>query len=216
MSKCKKCYSINEETISTISRISAQMGIPESEIANKYLDRNLSISSELTSAERYHFQRNSINMALDNVLLLFGIHDFSGGLSEKYKVSLYIAHGNSRGKNREYRNGIIELSLFEILEQIRTLDINIWKEITIIMAKFGEIRKRYFYLYPKLKKVGEKEETTIYNNTITIPVTQSNQKDSVTQENPTSLLEKIEKYHPELSDEEYLKEKRKSFRYKTP
>jgi len=166
--KCKKCFSLDEKTIASISRVSAQMGLPESEIVNKSLDKALSHSTELTSAERYHFQRNSINLALDNVLLLFGIRSFEGGLSEKYKVALYVAHGNNKAKTREYRNGIMEVSLFEILEQIRELDINIWGNLTTVMAQFGQIRKRYLDLYPKKVLPRKIRIDTITNNNTSI------------------------------------------------
>ena len=198
--KCKRCFSISTEVASTISRISSQTGVPENNIVEKYLTRCISGEVELTSAERYNFRRKSINDSIDSVLRLFGILELNDSITRKFGASLYMAQGNLRGQNREYRNGIIEASLFEILENIREWDINVWKDITSHMAHFGKIRQRYFYLYPKCIKKNprlKKDRYDTINNTITNSVTQSPQDNSVTQlKAPDSS---------NLSDNEYLK-----------
>jgi hypothetical protein len=204
MSKVKKCYSLSDEVVASISRISSQTATPESVIAEKYLTHCISEEVEMTSAERYHFQRKSINDSLDNVLRLFGINEENGGIQDKFRVALYLAQGNLRGKNREYRNGIIETSIFEILENIREWDNNVWKDLTSHMSYFGKIRIRYFNLYPKLKKNGitkKNQEDILYSNSI------DNTKDNTSITN--SVTEIKEPEDSNLSDEECLKKKRK-------
>ena len=157
MSKHKICLSIDEKIVAGLSAAAAKRGTPISEIAQTYFSRMLSHDIELTAAERFYFQRDNVERSLDNVLTILGISS-NGGLSDKWGVSLALCLAKSRQKNRQSRYAVIELSLFEILNNIKEMDINLFEEWVIEMGKYGRIKNRYFNLYPKLSKKGITEK----------------------------------------------------------
>jgi hypothetical protein len=147
----KICISIEEKTVSGISAAAAKRGVPLSQIAQIYLERGLSRDVELTGAERFYFQRDNIERSLNNILTIFGI-DMKGSLSDKFQTLMVLCTAKSRQKNRTIRYGIIETSLFEVLNNLKDMDKNLFDEWCVEMGKYGRIRNRYFNLYPKLSK----------------------------------------------------------------
>jgi len=157
MSKQKICLSIDEKMVAGLSSAAAKRGIPISEIAQTYFSRMLCHEIELTAAERFYFQRDNIEKSLDNVLTILGVSS-NGGLSDKWGVSMALCLAKSRQKNRQSRYAVIELSLFEILNNLKDMDINLFEEWVIEMGKYGRIKNRYFNLYPRLSKKGITEK----------------------------------------------------------
>ena len=146
--KNKVCYSIDEKIVSGISASAAKRGIPVSEVAQTYFSAGLARDYELTAAERFYFQRDNIEKSLDNILRIFGIAQV-GSLSDKFQTLCTLCMQKSRQKNRQIRYGIIEVSLFEVLNNIKELDNDLFKEWVIEMSKHGRLRNRYFNLYKK-------------------------------------------------------------------
>lgn len=147
--KNKMIVNIDEKLISTIANISAKKGETVSSIVEMYLNKGVSKEIDLTSAERYNFNRIAINGSLDSVLRLFGVLSLEGGLSDKCTVLMALCKEKSLQEKSEIRNGIIEISFYEVLNDIKSFDIALWKKIIINMGKSGRIRNRYFQLYPK-------------------------------------------------------------------
>lgn len=140
---------LNLETIKTLANISAKKGALISDVAETYLNRGISKEIEITSAERYNFSRIHINGSLDAVLRLFGIIHFEGGLSDKCTLIVALCREKTIQEKSQMRNGIIEISFFEILNDIKSFDIDIYKRIIVKMSKSGRIKNRYLNLYPE-------------------------------------------------------------------
>jgi len=157
MTKQKICLSIDEKIVSGLSSAASKRGVPISEIAQTYFSRMLCREIELTAAERFYFQRDNIERSLDNVLKILGVSS-NGGLSDKWGVSMALCLAKSRQKNRQSRYAVIELSLFEILNNLKEMDINLFEEWIVEMGKHGRIKNRYFNLYPKYSKKGITEK----------------------------------------------------------
>lgn len=185
MTKVRKCYSIDDQNCGQIGRIASQKGVTESDIINDYIEKSLACEIELTSVERYHYQRVCIMKSLDSILRLCGVTQMEGGCVDKFRLALYVCHGNSVQKNRQFRHGEFELSLFEVLNSIKDMDINIFNQILTDMAHFGRIRNRYLSLYPKSEKKRNNcpnVDNTIDNNTIRENLcTEIGSKNSVTE-----------------------------------
>lgn len=171
MTKVRKCYSIDDQNCGQIGRIASQKGVTESDIINDCIEKSLATEIELTSVERYHYQRVCVMKSLDSILRLCGITQMEGGCIDKFRLALYVCHGNSVQKNRQFRHGEFELSLFEVLNSIKDMDINIYGQILTDMSHFGRIRNRYLSLYPK----NEKKRNTLPNMDNTIYNSNSNE-----------------------------------------
>lgn len=148
MTKCKICMSIDEKYVVGISSAAAKKGVPISEIGQAYFSFMLSRESQLTAAERFYYQRDNVEQSLDNVLRILGI-SANGGLSDKWSVAMALCLQKSRQKNRQSRYAVIEMSLFEVLNDLKEMDKNLFDEWIVEMGKYGRIKDRYFYLYPK-------------------------------------------------------------------
>lgn len=200
MTRCKKCYSLEEKIVSGISAAAAKRGITESEVLQNILTLGLAKDHELTMAERFHFQRESINKSLDNLLLLFGV-SVQGGLSDKFQTLTTLCMQMSRQKTRKSRYAVMEQSLFEVLNDLKDMDIDLFTEWTTYMSKHGRLRQRYFYLYPKSSKKGmtvkNKEYDTIHNK-----------YSNVTNTNPLTELNEPKDFN--IPDDQYPIKKRKS------
>ena len=142
-------FNLGADLISTIANIAAKKGSPISDVAETYLTRGVSKEIEITSAERYNFGRIHINGSLDAVLRLFGIKDLEGGLSDKCTVIIALLREKTIQEKSNIRNGIVEVSYFEILNDIKEFDNDLYKKILVKMAKSGRIRDRYLNLYPE-------------------------------------------------------------------
>lgn len=140
---------LNLETIKTLANISAKKGALISDVAETYLNRGISKEIEITSAERYNFSRIHINGSLDAILRLFGIKDLEGGLSDKCTVIIALLREKTIQEKSQMRNGIVEVSYFEILNEIKGFDIDLYKRIIVKMSKSGRIKNRYLNLYPE-------------------------------------------------------------------
>jgi hypothetical protein len=192
MARTRKNFSLDTEIVEQICRVSASKGVPDSDVVEKYLEAGLSREEEHTSAERYHFQRNVINRELDSVLRLFGIIDMEGNLRDKYKSSLYLIQGNYRSKINRTRYGILQASLFDILNDIKDMDEGLFNELLTEMSYSGKIKDRYLSLYPKTSKTTVQPGQGRYTNTNNI-ITNSNvtTNNSVTQSKPVTKCKKI-------------------------
>jgi len=152
MSKSKLTVSINENLVGSVNSVSSRKGIPISEIVGKYITFGLKQEIELTAAERYHFQRQSLNSGLDNVLRLFSIKMEDAGLTDKFQTCLSLSQGFLRLKKREYRYAVIEQSVFELLNNVKDMDLNLFDIWLTDMSVFGKMKQRYLLLYPKTRK----------------------------------------------------------------
>lgn len=148
MAKVKQCYSFEDKLVASIERVSLKKGISKSEVVNNYAVRGLSKEHELTAVERLKYQDEIINGALDSVLAVFKI-SCDGDILLKFRHALYTCAGISKQKIERNRYGIMELSLFEVLNDIKDSDMALFDKLIIEMGSFGRIRQRYFNLYPK-------------------------------------------------------------------
>ncbi len=205
MTKCRKCYSIDEKIVAGISASAAKRGITESEVAQSILHSGLAKDTELTMAERFHFKRESINKSLDNLLIMFSVR-LEGGLSDKFQVLTTLCSQMSRQKTRKSRYAVVEQSIFEVLNDVKEMDIDLYEEWTSELNKHGRMRERYFYLYPKSPKKGITEKSshaTIRKHNSNSNVTTNNKEESVTE------LNEVEKaMNEDIPDDQYLARKR--------
>lgn len=148
MTKVKQCYSFDDKLVASLERVSLKKGISKSAVMEYYAVRGLSNESELTAVERLSYQDKIINGALDSVLEVFNI-SCNGDILTKFRQALYTCAGISKQKIERNRYGIMELSLFEVLNNIKESDNALFDKLVVELGYFGRIRQRYFNLYPK-------------------------------------------------------------------
>lgn len=142
-------FNIDEKVLSTIETLSKQKGLSKSVLVERFIVSGLKNESELTAEQRYHFSRCVIQNRCTDVLKIGGILQFEGSLSENILLICAIQHDLDKKKNREIRNGITKLSIFEILEDVRSFDKNVFDDLVVGMIRFKKLRDEYFNLYPK-------------------------------------------------------------------
>ncbi len=148
MTKTKICFSIDENVVSAIERISTARAISKSELVDVVLSKGLSKMAELTWAERTGLAEKQIHLALDSLLLRFSLR-MEGEILNKYLTCLYMVRYKTTTKYEVNQAKIVELSLFELLNEIQTYDVALFDSIIKIMSKIGRIRCRFFQIYPK-------------------------------------------------------------------
>lgn len=139
---------MDEKIVSALERIATARAISKSELVDVVLSKGLSQMSELTWAERTGLAEKQINLALDSLLLRFSLR-MEGEILNKYLTCLYMVRYKTTTRYEQNQAKIIELSLFELLNEIKTYDMALFDSIIKIMAKIGRIRSRFFAIYPK-------------------------------------------------------------------
>jgi len=145
-------FNIDEKVLGTIETLSKQKGLSKSVLVEQMITVGLRNAVELTAAQRYHFARCVIsNRCLDS-LRLSGILMFEGGLSEQFMLICALEYDLRAKKNRQIRNGIVKMSIFEILEDIKAFDMDLFNKTLLEMNRFKKLKAEYLALYPNIEK----------------------------------------------------------------
>jgi len=143
--------SLDENIIGTINTLSTQKGISKSNLVERLLSVGLKTDSDLTPEQRYHFGRCVFVNRCSDVLKLHGIVEHEGGICDKFRLIVALGTSICTQKNRQSRNAIYELSIFELLNDIGEFDKEIFKECVVILNKNRNLSDKYFNLYPENK-----------------------------------------------------------------
>ena len=142
-------FNLDEKVLGTIETLSKQKGLSKSVLVERMVIIGLKNAVELTAEQRYHFARCVISNRCIDTLRLAGILVFEGGLSEQILLICALQHDLENKKSREIRNGIMKVSIFEILEDIRRFDKNVFDKTLEEMSRFRKLKSEYLSLYPK-------------------------------------------------------------------
>lgn len=146
----QKGYYINEETWGELARVSAAKAISISELIENYVLHGLSHEVELSGIERYTAKKRNIILGVDAILLTLNCV-VNGTLQQKIDVLCALLAGISVASPLRGVKSIGELSLFEVLNDIKEWDYDLFSEIKRNMGKYRYIRNRYLALYPEKK-----------------------------------------------------------------
>ncbi len=142
-------FNLSEQLLGTLETLSKQKGLSKSVLVERLLVIGLKTAVELTAEQRYHFSRCVIENKCTDMLRLSGIMVYVGGLSDQIALICALQSDLNYKKNREIRNGIMKVSIFELLEDIKDFDKNVFDKTISEIAKYKKLRDEYFYLYPK-------------------------------------------------------------------
>ena len=146
--KSKSVFSIDQKIIGQIERVAMSKGISKSEVVEKYLTHSLAHEAELTSIERYIFFRTVIESKLNNILLLQKIVS-NGDIIEKIEAAFISMTMKTHTHAVTQNKNLMELGIFEVFEDIKSWDSELFDKCSKIMSRFGRTRKRYLALYPE-------------------------------------------------------------------
>lgn len=141
-------FNLTDNVLGTLETLSKQKGLSKSVLVERLLSIALRNEIDLTSEQRYHFSRNVIDNRCLDVLRLAGITMFEGGLSDKIVLICALQTDLEHKKTREIRNGIMKLSIFELLEDIKRFDKNVFDKTMIEMGRYRKLKAEYLLLYP--------------------------------------------------------------------
>jgi len=148
MVKHVSSFNLDETVLGTIETLSKQKGLSKSVLVERFLISGLKNEVELTAEQRYHFSRCVIQNRCSDTLRLAGILMFDGGLSEQIVLLCTLQYDLQNKKNREIRNGIMKLSIFDILEDVKRFDKNIFDKTMSEIKRFRKLVDEYRELYP--------------------------------------------------------------------
>lgn len=152
MSKNKATFNLDEKILGTIETLSKQKGLSKSVLVEQMITVGLKDAVVLTAAQRYHFSRCVIENRCLDTLKLAGILVFEGSLSEKILLICALEYDLDKKKHREFRNGIVKLSIFELLEEVKAFDKDVFAKTMHEMSRFRKLRDEYLQLYPNIEK----------------------------------------------------------------
>lgn len=141
--------SLDENLLGTIDTLSKQKGISKSGLIERFVHIGLKSDSDLTPEQRYHFARCVFVNRCSDLLRLHGIVVHEGGLDDKFTLIVALYPDFSTRKNRQSRYAIYEMSIFELLNEIKEFDKEIFQNCCKILRKNRKLSDAYFYLYPE-------------------------------------------------------------------
>lgn len=144
-------FSLDENIIGTINTLSTQKGISKSGLAERLFSIGLKFDVDLTPEQRYHFGRCVFIDRCSDILKLHSIVVHEGGICDKIRLIMALGTTIGTHKNRQSRNAIYELSIFELLNDLKEFDKEIYKDSIVILNKNRNLSDKYFNLYPENK-----------------------------------------------------------------
>ena len=146
----QKGYYLNDETWGELARVAATKAISISELVEKYVLHGLSHEVELSGIERYTAKKRNIILAVDAILTTLNCV-VNGTLQQKIDILCALISGISVASPLRGVKTIGELSIFEVLNEIKEWDYDLFLEIKRNMGKYRYLRNRYLALYPERK-----------------------------------------------------------------
>ena len=142
-------FNLNENLLGTLETLSKSKGLSKSVLVERLVTVGLKSEVELTAEQRYHFSRCVIQNKCADILRLSGILMFEGGVSDQISVLMALQLKLQNQKNRENRYGIMKMSIFEVLEDVKAFDKNVFDKIIHENFRYKKLLDEYFYLYKK-------------------------------------------------------------------
>jgi hypothetical protein len=141
--------SMDENYIKTIETLSKQKGLSKSAVVERLCSIGLKYDSDLTPEQRYHFGRCVFIDRCSDILRLHSIVVHEGGISDKFMLIVALSTSICTKKSRESRNAIYNLSVFELLNDLKGFDKDIFNDCIAHLNKNRKLSDEYFELYPR-------------------------------------------------------------------
>jgi len=149
MAKVPVSLSMDENYVKTIETLGKQKGLSKSALVERLVSVGLKFDSDLTPEQRYHFGRCVFIDRCSDILRLHSIVVHEGGISDKFMLIVALSTNICTKKSRESRNAIYNLSVFELLNDLKTFDIDIFNDCVTHLNKSRKLADEYFELYPR-------------------------------------------------------------------
>ena len=141
-------FNIKDTALGMIEQISTSLAESKSEIVERAIFEYCKSSWELTAEQRYHSHRETILKKCVETLKLSSITAHEGGVSDQIMLIMALVRNSKYQRINEIRNGIQKISLFELLNDVKGWDKNVFDKITSNMSEFKKLKEEYFNLYP--------------------------------------------------------------------
>lgn len=142
-------FNLDEKFVNTIETLSRQKNCSKSSLVERLLTISLQKDIDLTPEQRYDFSRCVYVDRCRDILKLQGVLAHEGGICDKFALIVALSGTKTTRSNRKSRNAIYSLSVFELLNDLKAFDIDLFRECKTILFRSRKIYAEYVSLNPE-------------------------------------------------------------------